>query len=394
MIYLLVFILLLIPVVKYDWMAKTGGENVWYYLSLIVLILFSGLRYRVGSDTLMYMSMFESCPTLDELKYFDFAEAKYNPLWYVLNAISRSIYDNFVVLQFIHSIFINTTFFWFFRKYSPKYYFTAILLYYVGYFCYFNMEIMRESLCISVLLLATPFLLKRNIIAYLLLCVCALLIHYSAAIMLLFPLLYLLFKKASWKRCVLLMLGVILLMQVVNLPMLLLSVFGLNEQLIDLLATYVEDERNIMGVISEFINCLPILICIWLCEKNDFVEKNDFTPIIMVTVAIYALAMGIGIFSRFVNYSTPFIIIYIVNSVYKVFYLKLKDFQISYLASFCILSIFCFNMLRFYTKDVSDVLPNTRAYVRYLPYYSLLNPKIDEARERFVENDREVEFNF
>ena len=53
MIYFVVFILLLIPVVKYDWMAKTGGESKWYYFNLVVLILLAGLRYRVGGDTLM-----------------------------------------------------------------------------------------------------------------------------------------------------------------------------------------------------------------------------------------------------------------------------------------------------------------------------------------------------
>lgn len=79
MIYFVVFILLLIPVVKYDWMVKSGGEKGWYYFNLVVLILFAGLRYRVGSDTLMYMSMFYEWPKLDELKYFDFTTATYNP---------------------------------------------------------------------------------------------------------------------------------------------------------------------------------------------------------------------------------------------------------------------------------------------------------------------------
>ena len=101
MVYLLVFILLAIPVVKYDLFAKTGGENKWYYACLVALILLAGLRYRVGSDTLMYMSVFDDCPKLDELKYFDFAEAKYNPLWYVINAISRSIHDSFTCFQVI-----------------------------------------------------------------------------------------------------------------------------------------------------------------------------------------------------------------------------------------------------------------------------------------------------
>ena len=65
MIYFVVFILLLIPVVKYDWMAKTGGESKWYYLNLVVLILLAALRYRVGGDTLMYMSVYDSFPKWD-----------------------------------------------------------------------------------------------------------------------------------------------------------------------------------------------------------------------------------------------------------------------------------------------------------------------------------------
>ena len=101
MIYLLVFILLLIPVVKYDWMAKTGGENKWYYLNLVVLILLAGLRYRLGGDTLMYMLMYNEWPSIDELKYFDFEEAQYNPLWYIYASISKSLSDEFWILQII-----------------------------------------------------------------------------------------------------------------------------------------------------------------------------------------------------------------------------------------------------------------------------------------------------
>ena len=114
MIYLLVFILLLIPVVRYDWMAKTGGENVWYYLNLIVLILLVGLRYRVGGDTLVYMSMYNEWPAMDELKYFDFEEAIYNPLWYIYTSVAKSISDEFWVLQIIQAVIVNSIFFHFF----------------------------------------------------------------------------------------------------------------------------------------------------------------------------------------------------------------------------------------------------------------------------------------
>lgn len=374
-------------------MVKPGGEKGWYYFNLVVLILFAGLRYRVGSDTLMYMSMFYEWPKLDELRYFDFATATYNPLWYIFAALARSIYDDFTTLQIMHAVIVNCTFFWFFRKYCPKYYFSAILLYYIGYFCYFNMEVMRESLCICVLLLSTSFLLEKKWLLYFPMCVIGLLTHYSAAIMLVLPFL-LLFKRPSWKWEVVILLGVVVVMRVVNVPMLVLSLFGLNDQLILLIGGYIEEMRNVMGIISELLNFFPIFIFIYLREKHQITEENDFTPLMMGTVVVYALAMNVGIFSRFINYFVPFILVYSVNTVYRTLYWKFRDYQISYLLCLMAFFVLNFNMIRFYTKDMSESYPGTRAYVRYIPYHSVLNPKIDEHRERFVENDREVSIEF
>lgn len=374
-------------------MVKPGGEKGWYYFSLVVLIFFAGLRYRVGSDTLMYMSTFNEWPKLDELKYFDFSSATYNPLWYIFAAFARSFYDDFTTLQFLHAIVVNCTFFWFFRKYCPKYYFSAILLYYIGYFCYFNMEVMRESLCICVLLLSTSFLLEKRWLFYFPMCVIGIFIHYSAAIMLVLPLLFL-FKKPSWKWEIVILLGIIVLMRVVNMPSLVLRLFGLNEQLIMLIEGYIGEMRNVMGIISEFLNFFPIFIFIYLREKHGITEKYDFSPLMMGTVVVYAFAMNIGIFSRFINYFVPFILVYAVNTVYRTLDWKFKDYQISYLLCMAAFVVLNFNMMRFYTKDMSESYPNTRAYVRYIPYHSVLNPKIDEHRERFVENDREVSIEF
>ena len=374
-------------------MVKPGGEKGWYYFNLVVLILFAGLRYRVGSDTLMYMSMFYEWPKLDELRYFDFATATYNPLWYIFAALARSIYDDFTTLQIMHAVIVNCTFFWFFRKYCPKYYFSAILLYYVGYFCYFNMEVMRESLCICVLLLSTSFLLEKKWLLYFPMCVIGLLTHYSAAIMLVLPFL-LLFKRPSWKWEVVILLGIVVVMRVVNVPMLVLSLFGLNDQLILLIGGYIEEMRNVMGIISELLNFFPIFIFIYLREKHQITEENDFTPLMMGTVVVYALAMNVGIFSRFINYFVPFILVYSVNTVYRALYWKFRDYQMSCLLCVAAFFVLNFNMIRFYTKDMSESYPNTRAYVRYIPYHSVLNPKIDEHRERFVENDREVSIEF
>ena len=372
-------------------MAKTGGEDKWYYFNLVVLILLAGLRYRVGSDTLMYMSVFEECPKLDELKYFDFSEAKYNPLWYILNAVSRSIYDSFTLFQMIHAIIVNSVFFGFFRRFCPSYYFSAILLYFFGYFCYFNMEVMRESLCICVLLLAMPLYMKRRWLPYYILSVVAIFFHYSAIVMFFQPFL-LVFKQPSWRWQMVIFIVIFVFLKVINVPALLLEVLGLNEQLTLLLKNYLDMERSVMGMIAEIVKYLPIFVFICVREVNDITDKHDFTPLVMGVIIFYSMAMGIGGFSRFINYFVPFIIVYAVNTVYRILSFDYK--QITVLSSICALMLLLVNMASFYLGDVSTVYPDTRAYVRYIPYHSVLNPKIDEHRERFVENDREVAIEF
>ena len=183
-------------------------------------------------------------------------------------------------------------------------------------------------------------------------------------------------------------------LKVINVPALLLEVLGLNEQLTLLLKNYLDMERSMMGMIAEIIKYLPIFVFICVREANDITDKYDFTPLVMGVIIFYSLAMGIGGFSRFINYFVPFIIVYAVNTVYKILYFDYKQVQITVLSSVCALMLLLVNMASFYLGDVSTVYPDTRAYVRYIPYHSVLNPQIDEHRERFVENDREVAIEF
>ena len=394
MIYLLVFILLLIPVVKYDWMAKTGGENKWYYLNLVVLILLAGLRYRLGGDTLMYMLMYNEWPSIDELKYFDFEEAQYNPLWYIYASISKSLSDEFWILQIIQSVIVNSVFFWFFRKYSPQYYFSAILLYYIVYFCYFNMEIMREALCISILLLITKFLIERKWLFYYLGCFVAICFHFSAVIMLLFPLCILLFRKTSFVLQVAILVTVLVLTTIINIPVLILQLLSVNEAITVLAEKYLDDQRSLMGMFFQLMQYLPLLGIMFVRNRYKEIYTHlfvDFSFIIAFAVVPYALSMSYEGFSRLINYFVPYILVYMVHGVYYfISKLKLKNHQLSFMLVFASLFLLFFNYSYYYLKDTSKVYPNTRFGIRYYPYYSILDPVIDEDRENYIENDRDV----
>lgn len=395
MIYLLVFILLLIPVVRYDWMAKTGGENVWYYLNLIVLILLAGLRYRVGGDTLMYMSMYNEWPAMDELKYFDFEEALYNPLWYIYTSVAKSISDEFWVLQIIQAVIVNSIFFHFFKKYSPQYYFSAILLYYLGYYCYFNMEILREVLCICVLMLATDWLINKKWIRYYLAASFAVCIHYSAAVMFVFPLLILFFKKPSWQWQLIIISGVIVVLNMVNVAALVISFLPVDENMGELVEKYIDVETNLNGMIAQLLKYLPLFGMIFIRAKHPNLHPDKFTPVVMGAVFAYGMSMGFAGFERLTNYFIPFIIVYIIHTIYYLISsVNFKKMQVSMLAMYASIVVLFFNYGYYYLHDVSEFYPNTRYKIIFSPYYSILNPKIDEQRERFIENYRKVSFMF
>lgn len=394
MIYLFAFILLLIPVVKYDWMAKTGGEKGWYYLNLIVLILIAGLRYRVGGDTLMYMAMYDEWPALDELKYFDFEESKYNPLWYIYASVAKWFSEEFWVLQMMQSVIVNSIFFWFFKKYSPLYYFSAILVYFLGYYCYFNMEIMREILCISLMLLATSSLLEKKLIRYYLVCFVAVNLHYSALIMFLMPFAIWLFKKPSWILQLSILIVVFVALNILNLPAMIVNALPLDGQLSHLILSYIEIEISAGSMLYQLLLFLPVLGVIFIRTRIPIKDKFDLTPLVMASVFVYTCSIRIAGFSRFINYFVPFIIVYIVNTVYPILCLKFKELQVTYLVLMSTLVIYGFDLRYYYMRDMSDYYPNTTYYTIFYPYNSILDKKINEKRERFIENYREVQLLF
>jgi len=392
MIYLLLFLFLLIPVIRYDILAKKGGEDIWYGLSFVFLVAVAGLRYRVGGDTLVYMAEFNMYPKLDELRYFDFETARFNPLWYILNAFCRSVSDDFLFFQLLHALIVNYSFFRFFRKYCQYYYFTAILVWFVGYWCYFSMEILREILCISMLLWAVDWLLEKKLVKYYIVCIIALFMHYSAVIMLFFPLMYVVFKRPNWVFQLIILAGVICFTRLIDLASLIIGTFSLNDQLRIVLENYFEvDSKNLTGILFELVKYLPVLGIIWLRERNGSDDEYDFVPIISCMVIFTGFSTYVGVASRFLNYFAPFFVVVFVNTVYGLLTMAegWKNRHVSAVVTVLVLFVVSFEYIFYYTKDQSDIYPDTRRYSIFVPYHTVFNPVVEEKRESYVENLRD-----
>lgn len=392
LIYVVIFLFLLIPVIRFDLMKIEGNKDLWYYSSLIMLILLAGLRYRVGGDTLVYMRLFSIYPSIRELPTFNFQTAEFNPLWYIFNAPFVTM-KSFTMFQIAHATVVNIIFFRFFKKYVPTAYFTAILVYYFGYFCYFNMEVLREVLCICVLLLAYPYLEKRKFIQYYLLCVVALFIHMSAVVMLVIPF-TLLFKRDNIWISIFVFCALICLLSVFDIVSFLLSL-AFDGIVAEKIYSYLHREPpNIFGITVQFLTMLPILLVTIVRNRNHYDNDKTIGAMMLTLVAVQTVGMIISDVVRFSNYLAPFGIVFIVNT----FYLHYWDLQrhtktraIMYSALFA----YAFTLSYYYLKNRSEDYPGGRHYHIFVPYHSVFDPVEDERRETLVKNMRSGEiFNF
>ena len=391
LIYLVIFLFLLIPVIRFDLMRIEGNKNLWFYSSLVLLIMLAGLRYRVGGDTLIYIRLFEGYPALRELSTFDYSGAQFNPLWYIFNAPFVTM-KSFTTFQLAHALVVNSVFFWFFRRYVPTAYFTAILVYYFGYFCYFNMEVLRETLCICVLLLAYPCLEKKNFILYYILCVFALYIHMSAIVMMVIPL-TLLFKRDHLWLCLLAMVAVILAFTVFDIVTYVLG-FAFEEQVASKINSYLRrEEPNIFGILRQLLIIVPFLLFIFIRKKNQY--DNDKTiGAMLVLIAVFQTAgVFIGDLVRFSNYLLPFGIVFIVNTFFVNYWDVMKKFYTKIVVMGA-LFVYLFNLSFYYVMNRSEDYPGGRNYHIFVPYYSVFNPQVDERRETLVTNLRSGEVSF
>lgn len=115
MIYIVILIYLLLLMFLHDYKDYKRNKSFWYYVTLYIFILLTGLRYRIGSDTLAYEVAFNNVPKLSSLTYSYLMDISDFEIGYtVLMSVSKTIFDKFWVFLFLQSIMVNVLIFDFF----------------------------------------------------------------------------------------------------------------------------------------------------------------------------------------------------------------------------------------------------------------------------------------
>ena len=320
----------------------------------IYITLLFGLRFRVGIDTINYMSHFDELPSISSFFDIDWAENKMEPGFLLLLILCKSIIKDFWFAQLIIAALTNACILIFIYRHC-KNPFIGVMVYYFLAMFYFSTEILRESLAIGIFLLNFSNFEKSNWKKFYLLCFLSLIFHYSSIITLLFPLVR--FLKINFlyiTSCVLFIL-IAPLFDVINSILTITTIASrVNSYILQ------AEVVNLNFRLFFLIQLMPPAICIiYLSYKKD--KNNVLIKFILLHILFCCGVFAIPIiFSRFTNYTLPFVIVCVANLLCK--YSLKKTMRV----------------LLFTITLSSQLMYYSHHYYRWIPYISIFNPiKID-----------------
>lgn len=388
MAYISILFILITFTFIFDFGKIKKGKSFAFFSTLIILILFSGLRYRVGFDTIRYMKVFEnSIPTFSSFDFSYILINRHEPLFLLLEIVAKSIYPQFVTVQLILSIILNLSVFYFIKR-NTEYVFTSILFYFLVIYISFNFETIRQATSVAIFLFAIQYIQQKNWSKYYMLSTVAVLFHVSAIILFIIPALPKIFK---YKYLIFYLLGAILVSYIIsNHFASIINLVAVTDQLATKASNYANNESysgqrlNIAGVITHtIINVLIPSYFLYLNKRKSPLEIFQFDYLIIFYIIISILMIKIQLFYRLLDYFFPFLII-LQAKTFGNFVFNRKRFSLTRAASQTFIVIFV--VFKIYGQFFGTRY-GVKNYHRYLPYSSVLTKNEDPIRESMYWKD-------
>lgn len=376
MIYLVVLAYTVYLVYNYDGKRTKSGFETHFRFLLLISILIGGLSYRLGIDTLRYEYMYNSFNKYAQYNYEDFLLSCNEPIWYFLQLFFKNLGADFWVFRLAVLGFVNTTIFWFIKKYSPAVFF-SILVYFVYSYFAFNYQVTREAMAVAFSLIGLDCILSnkiRGILWFLFWVTIALFCHHFAFIAIVLPFAARI-RNSKWFIVVFLVLLV--------LSAFMQSFFSelgmLDDNLAERMEVYLKDEKQgykndisfIMLVKNLIMSVLPIFLCV-LYSKSPII-KDDFYGITLAYVMVGVLTLtSLGIMYRLRNYLAVPMTISMGGFYYSSIKGNILYNKTSIIKNVLIVWLF---FAPIYTLFASRLWP------MYIPYSSVVFEKEDAQRE-------------
>lgn len=381
--------MILFGVLMYDLQKYSRGKYNLFFLILILLIIISGLAYRLGGDGIHYLLEYSTYSMQDGFGWEALNKYKdRQPGWVLLIKICRTITEDYALFKMIHALIVNILIARVIKKYT-SYLFSGLLLYFVLMYFDFNFQILRQSLAIAVFLSAIPYFEKNKWFKYYLISFVAFSFHTSALICFVFPLIKIIGynKKALFFYLLLMLLFIINVDEVL---IVLLNSYTLSESTahIDYYAQQVELGLGFSFFLNLMLSVIVPFYFIYLFSKKGMLDTIYPKQYIIITYGlIYTVGLYVPILYRFNHYFILFLYLFYIEIFYhlaKYFYAKFK-FSVSRMSvkAYFVVMILAFTTIkaRFYLSPYGDTPYPT--WVQYYPYSSVLFEAKNDLREDF-----------
>lgn len=378
-IYILIFSYLLFCVWNTDIRGKKRYARVNFYVLFAIFVLFAGLRYKIGGDTLNYMATWKNYPDLWNFRWADDIAhlrqqrsfMRYQTGWIFYVMLIKGIFGSYYALQLVSSLLLNWGVFRTVRRYS-SYPFLTLLFYFMTFnFYQLEFEVARECVAVGLFLLISfdNWVRKRWVLYYVGAAI-AFSIHLSAVVMFALPLM----RYVRWNMKQYLLFFI--------LPTLLLAVGGrifLNDLLMQLTAAEeamtvyqtrtLEDVYNNNYIVSALYTPVFVLGMMLLWRKE---MPQRFMPIVYTVMALFIMALFDSDCGRFAN----FIIIPFYAALTPAVHYLVKRCRTVWIA---VLLFLCYSVPQIYVVYSGGAM----SWSRYFPYQTVIYPNQTAVQKKY-----------
>lgn len=332
-------------------------------LVLILLIIFSGTRYRLGGyDYGVYEDVFNTAPYLSDftLKTSNIYGTEIGYLF--INSLIKTLGFNFYGFTLFHSIIFYTILYLALKKYKLNFGFILIVFLY-KLFIFNTFVSLRQSLVLVIFLFSLRFIIEKKPIHYYLLILPCLLLHSSA--MFLLPL-YFINKIKFTKKSLTIYISVFFLLFLLNYtgiyvfnPINILErVFINNSNMMTKIDQYFKDEVavNVLNVLECY--GIVILLIFHFDKTYKTKEEKTFINLFLLLIPIITFFRSFEIMVRLRDYFSIFMA-FVLSYIFKNH--AEKDKQLFYLLTV----LFCFaGYIRYIYNYDNGSLRNYESYIK------------------------------
>lgn len=379
LVYLIIGLILLFLSYKYDYKGTVKNRDLWQFLILSFMIAVVGLRYHIGSDTVVYEWNFNTSYTPDFDVFIKDWQEYNQPLWMFVMSFCKTFFNSFVAVQFFHAIVYNVLLMRFIKKLT-RWQFTALLLAFSQIWFANSFEVLRESISAVLYMNALILLDGKKYLRYILLGVLATGFHsFAFIIFLLTPIVVNMRYKLLLISFVIIYIVVrIIDVSIVNNALTAISLL-MSDSVADKMSLYIGQEDttvvSLLGLVRSFF--LSLLLPLLVLKYSD-PEKTFYKKLLILWMIFSCMTVKIPILYRMENYLTIIYIVLLVNMIYE---RRIPNNALHIFSIWLVVGTVIMSFRDLYRpNNIIEYRPNVHYDCRYFPYKTIFQDP-DPIRE-------------